>query len=265
VRRPRLAVLGGTFDHLHVGHHALLTTAFRSGEMVAVGITTDRFLREHPKPLAGRIQSYPARRAALVRWLRAHYPSREWRVTPLEDPFGGSVGPGVGVLVVSGDTQRGGRAVNRERRRLGRPPVPVVVVPLVLADDLEPVSSRRIRAGEVATDGRRLTPMRVALATGDSRDRGAVERAVLTVFPQARITWEPVAESSPSRSSSTLSGRPLRPRPAYELAVRVSRRRAGGWSVVERSTRVRLRPRPIRGSRPTDLERGLVTLLRPRP
>ena len=124
MRRVRLAVLGGTFDHLHVGHHTLLATAFRTGREVAVGLTTDDYISAHPKPGSRRIQPYSVRRACLVRWIRQNYPRRNWRVTPLENRFGRSVEPEVGALVVSGDTEEGGRAVNRERRRLGRAPVP---------------------------------------------------------------------------------------------------------------------------------------------
>jgi|SRR5208282_3523290 len=264
VRRFRLAVLGGTFDHLHIGHHALLATAFGVGDEVAIGVTTDRFVAQHPKPVAGRMQPYAARRSTLVRWLRANYPSRKWRVVPLENPFGGSLEPGVEVLVVSRDTDRGGRAVNRERRRLGRPTVPIVNVPLVLADDLEPVSSRRVRAGAIGTDGRRLAPIRVALSTADPRDRDPGKRAIATVFPRARFV-NPV----PKRRATLVSrGRPdklSRKASGFDLAIEVSRRDARGWSAVERTPRVRLRPRTIRGARPEELERGLVALLRPRP
>jgi pantetheine-phosphate adenylyltransferase len=259
--RFRLAVLGGTFDHLHVGHQALLATAFSVGNEVAIGLTTDGFVARHPKPAGTRLQRYSARRASLVRWLRANYPSRRWRVVPLDDPFGGSLEPGVGVLVVSRDTEKGGRAVNRQRRRLGRPAVPVVSVPLVLADDLEPVSSRRVRSGEIGPDGRRLAPIRVALSTSDARDRDAGKRAVRTVFPRARFLR---LDSGPGNAGAA-DRSPSRNAPAYDLAVRVSRRGVAGWAAVERTPRVRLRLRTIRGSRPEELERGLVALLRPRP
>ena len=250
MRRYRLAVLGGTFDHLHVGHHALIATAFRVGREVAIGVTTDRFIAEHPKPDSRRIEPYAVRRATLTRWIRRNFPGRRWRAVPLENPFGRSVDPEVDVLVVSRDTLDGGRAVNRERRRLGRPPVPLVVVPIVLADDLGPVSSRRIRAGEIATDGRRFTPIRVGLQAARPEDREASRRAVLTVFPQARV--------------ADLSSTSLASIEASDLILRVARPRAGGWSVTERTPRVRLRARKIPGARPVDLERGLIALIRPR-
>lgn len=250
MRRVRLAVLGGTFDHLHVGHHALLASAFDRGEEVAIGLATDRFVAVNSKPDVARIQPYPVRRAALSRWLRRTFPGRKWRIVPLENRFGRSVEPEVDVLVVSQETEAGGRAVNRERHRLGRAPVPLVVVPLALADDLEPVSSRRVRAGTIGTDGRRFTPIRIEISARDPSDRMATERAVKRVFPQARVNRASAEEL-------------LLPRPP-DLSLSVVPRPRGGWVATERSPHVRLRPRVIRGTRPVDLERGLVVLLRPR-
>jgi cytidyltransferase-like protein len=265
LRRFRLAVLGGTFDHLHVGHQALLAAAFRAGDRVAIGITSDRFLARHPKPIAGRIQPYTVRRRALVRWLRAQYPQRRWRVVPLENPFGGSVEPEVGVLVASAETEQGGRAVNRERRRLGRASVPIVTVPLVLADDLEPVSSRRVRSNEIWPDGRRRAPIWVALSTTDPGDREVAMRAVSRVFPRARIVDRPRSASRPrSPTGAAVAGAPTLADRVADLAIVVARRRRGGWIATERSRQFRLRPREIPGSRAADLERGLITLLRPR-
>ena len=180
-------VLGGTFDHLHVGHEAMLATAFRAGRTVAIGLTTERYLRDHPKPSSGRLQPYRVRRARLARWLSARYPATRWTIVPISDPFGGSVEDGVAGLVVSADTLAGGRAVNAERAKRGRRPVPVLVVPLVLGDDLLPVSSRRIRAGEVDRAGRRRSPIVVRVVASDPADRAPAVRALRATFPRVRI------------------------------------------------------------------------------
>jgi cytidyltransferase-like protein len=242
-----LAVLGGTFDHLHVGHHALLATSFRVGRTVGIGVTTDRFVSDHPKPIPERIQPFSTRRAALARWVRRTFPGRRWWVIPLDTVLGRSLDPEVRALIVSPETAAGGRAVNRERRRRKRRPVLLVVVPLALADDLEPVSSRRIRAGEIAPDGRRRSAIRVALTTDEPTDRAPAARAIRRVFPKAEVT-----DTGARRAGSA------------ELLVRVARRPAGGWVVAERSPRIRLPPRVLPGRRAIDLERGLVAVLRPR-
>lgn len=269
MRRHRHAVLGGTFDHLHRGHAALLDTAFRVGQRVSIGLITDGYLAQHPKPLAERIQPFSVRRQVLHRWLRRHYPRRTWRTVPLNDGFGRSIEAGVDVLVVSSDTRAGGRAVNVERRRRGRPRIPLVAVPLVLADDLAPLSARRVRAGVVDARGRRTAPLAVRLAAPDARSRAELERAVRRAFSRSTVTFlSPNAEppAGPSRRGSG-SGTALLP----ELELTARRLRKGGWTLSERAGPVVLKAfsgddRPLRAAalqllRP-DLERKAYAPLR---
>lgn len=257
--RYRVAVLGGTFDRLHVGHAALLATAFRVGRTVAIGVTTPAYLARHPKPGRRAIQSYATRRRALARWLSAHYPTRTYRLAPLRDTFGRSVEDGVDVLVVSADTIAGGRAVNEERTRRGRPRVPIVVVPLVLADDLEPVSSRRIRAREIDRSGRRIAPIAVGLAAG-APDRAGARGALRAVFPRVRLTLLP---ESPSRQRLPPGLHARRAAAAAQrgraLGVGVVATGPGRWLVAVRTPRVELVPRRVAG----DLGTGLRRLLTP--
>ncbi|MCI4370673.1 MAG: pantetheine-phosphate adenylyltransferase, partial [Thermoplasmata archaeon] len=161
--RARTAVLGGTFDRLHVGHAALLDAAVRSAEVVRIGLTTERYLAAHPKPLGPRIRPFAARRRALRRFLTRTYPGRPFEIVPLDDGVGRAAEPGVDVLVVSAETLEGAKAVNRLRRERHLPPVRLVVVPHVFATDLRAVTSRRIRAGQLTSNGRRVGPLLVEL------------------------------------------------------------------------------------------------------
>ncbi len=262
-RRAGLAVLGGTFDRFHVGHEALLRAAFRAGRRVSIGITTPRFLAEHPKPLGGAIEPFSTRAASVRRFLRRTFPRRSWTLRPLDDAFGGSLEDGIGVLVVSDETARGGRAVNEERRRRGRPALPVVVVPTVFADDLEPVSSRRIRAGAIDRRGRRRSPIEVGVAAAEPRVREAVSRALVRAFPGARFVETRAAGGrgaiTPARVA-TLAGRASRGR---DLGVAAGLRR-GGWIVALRSGARDGSPQIVRGVSTTELSRELFRRLRAR-
>ncbi len=235
-------VLGGTFDHLHAGHEALLNTAFAAGRPVAIGLTTEEYLADHPKPGAGRLQPYTVRRRRLARWLSARYPRRRWTIVPISDAFGGSVEDGVAALVVSADTIAGGRAVNAERKRRGRRPVPIRVVPLVLGDDLVPISSRRIRAGTIDREGRRVSPIGVGVSADDPRDRSSAVRGVRRAFPRARIV--------------TPGARPA------ELLVTIHRGRAGTGSVAVARAEVRLPSVSVDARTPASLALALERLLR---
>jgi pantetheine-phosphate adenylyltransferase len=248
VRRFGRVVLGGTFDRLHAGHEALLATAFRAGRTVAIGLTTDGYLSRHPKPAGPRIATYRRRRAVLRRWLGTRYPRSRWTVVPLEDTFGRSVEDGVDALVVSADTRAGGRAVNAERRRRGRSAVPILVVPLVLADDLRPVSSRRIRSGEIDREGHRRSRIRIAVAAGSERDRAAAARGLRRAFP--RVWVAPVPR--------VVSGRKdlheiFRREPSAELAVAIAGPGGRTRRLVLATPTTVLTPRSVRADSPAAL------------
>jgi pantetheine-phosphate adenylyltransferase len=264
VPRYRHAVLGGTFDHFHVGHVALLESALRTGRSVSVGVTTDRFIAAHPKPYRDRIQPFTRRRRAILTWARRRHPGRRVRVVPLENPFGRSVEGGVDALVVSAETLAGGKAVNAERRRLGRAPLPLVVVPVVLADDLEPVSSRRIRAKEIDRLGRRLSRLKVGLAVSDPADRPAVRAAIRHAFPTSSVHVLPVSPTS--RGVSNIRRvRPLARQAARgrELGIAVVRGERGNWAVLLQGRALTIGPLRLPRGGPEELVRGVARILRP--
>jgi pantetheine-phosphate adenylyltransferase len=266
VRRYGRVALGGTFDRFHAGHEALLRTAFQIGRTVAIGLTSEAFLAGHPKPRGRAIASQASRRRALVRWLRRHYGSARWTVVPIDDAFGGAAEGDLDALVVSADSVVGGRALNRERVRRGRPPVPLVVVPLVLAEDLEPLRSRRIRAEEVDRQGHCRGPLAVGLIVADEGDRPASVRGLRRALPGARVGRPRRRLPRGSGSSASAVGRLAgRARGTRALGVAVGRRGPTGWLVSVQGRHARLDPRRIVGSSPRDLEEGLARLLRPSP
>jgi pantetheine-phosphate adenylyltransferase len=259
------AVLGGTFDHFHLGHMALLESAFRAGRLVSVGVTTDQFVGASLKPHAERIQPYRRRRRVVLGWARRHYPGQRVRVVPLENRFGRSIEEGVDVLVVSAETLSGGKAVNVARRRLGRRPLPIVVVPVVLADDLRPVSSRRIRSGEIDALGRRLAPMRVGIVLSHAEDRTPVRRAVRRAFPTSTLRVS-AGWRIPRRAAAAALARRWAKKAAegQELGLAVVRAPRGGWRAVERAPAISIGPVRIRRGDSAALQREVTSLLRPR-
>ncbi|HTT16994.1 MAG TPA: pantetheine-phosphate adenylyltransferase [Thermoplasmata archaeon] len=260
--RPfRSVVLGGTFDRLHVGHEALLATAFRLGDHVAIGLTSRAFLAEHPKPAGTRIGSPAARRRALERWLAARYPARRWTIVPIDDRFGSSADAPADALVVSVDTMEGGRAVNRERARRGHPPLALVPVPLVLADDLEPVSSRRIRAGAIDRNGRRVGPVAVGVAVRGEVPEAAVRAGIRRAFPRARLFFARPRRGPPS-DPRRLALDAARTR---DVGLGMVARRSGGWAVAVRGRHVTIGPFRLYGASAAALERSLAGLLRAPP
>ena len=128
------------------------------GEKVVIGLTSDAFaLKEGKIP----DQSYDERRAALAAFIRRRYPRRKYLIAKLDDYFGpGIASPEVQAIVVSRETAKRVSIANALREAKGFPPLEVVTVDYVLADDSRPISSTRIRSGELDADGRLVKPSR---------------------------------------------------------------------------------------------------------
>jgi pantetheine-phosphate adenylyltransferase len=212
------AVLGGTFDHLHEGHKALLEEAFRSARNVAIGVTTDAYLLLHPKPDGKPIAPFDQRKRRLAAYLRRHYPSTRWRLVPLADRFGRSLEPGIDVLVASDETREGALAVNRARKRRGLPPLTLRLIPLVLAADGLPLSSRRIRTKRLDASGRRRVPLLVVLDAPPAL-RSSLVAIFRAAFPSTKLSFVSGKLPAPARARSGV--RPARLPGGAEYGVRV--------------------------------------------
>ncbi len=152
--RPyRLVGVGGTFDMLHKGHEALMKKAFEVGERVVIGLTTDEFARSLGKP--HEIAPYEERLAEFTAFLMREGLIHRAEVIALNDPYGPPAWDGgYDAIVVSEETEPGAREINELRARRGLKPLDIVVIPLVRACNGKPISTTRIRAGEIDREGR---------------------------------------------------------------------------------------------------------------
>jgi len=151
--------LGGTFDPVHDGHRALFERAFELGD-VTVGLTSDD-LAPKTRREDRKVRSYATRKRDLAAELAAYAEEydREYTIRELEDPTGIATEPQFDVLVVSPETETGGKRINEIREAEGRDPLDIEVVDHVLAEDGEIISSTRIVRGEINEHGT-LTPER---------------------------------------------------------------------------------------------------------
>lgn len=152
--RYKVVATGGTFDHIHRGHIALLARSFEVGDTVVIGVTSDAFTRKEGKVPD---QGYKERLSSLESLIARRFPGRKYIIAKLDDYFGpGIASPDVQAIVVTKETASRVSIANALRAAKGYPPLEVVLVEYVFADDAKLISSTRIRKGEIDTEGRLL-------------------------------------------------------------------------------------------------------------
>ncbi len=177
--------LAGTFDGLHAGHRAILTRAFAEGKRVTIGLTTDAFVRAYKPRLSLRdrshgeaisakgiaaatswprndtiaIHPFEQRKRALEGWLGKQGVLDRATVIPIADPYEPAASmPDLDALIVTPENRKRGEHINALRYALGVSPLALIEVPMVEAQDGKPVSSTRLRNGEIDSDGRLIMP-----------------------------------------------------------------------------------------------------------
>ena len=186
------AAVAGTFDVLHDGHRALLRRAFEVGDVVMVGITSDRMAS------GSRGVSVPMhiRRADLEAFLAD---MGEHRIFEIDDIYGpDEVMDSVDVLVVSEETLDNGRRVNERRVSRGLKPMELSVVPLVMSDNGGKISSSAILRGEYGRSGHREV-MDIAVGSANQVKVSAVRSVMERVYGEVRITAVDVPSGVPSQ------------------------------------------------------------------
>ncbi len=146
-----LVAMGGTFDVIHSGHMELLNKAFSISSKVIIGLSSDQLATKKGKNLAN---DYSKRLSLLKSVIEKSFPNSAYEVSKLENDFGPAVIEGsVKALVVSEETSNKGLLLNELRAERNLPPVKIVVVPMVLAEDGKSISTTRIKNSEIDDSG----------------------------------------------------------------------------------------------------------------
>ncbi len=126
----KVAVLGGTFDHLHAGHKIMITAAAMAArDKLYVGVTGKQMLLK--KAYGEALQSIEQRIHAVKEFVALLRPDIQCVVEELSDIYGPSLYADAELLVVSRETEQGGFAVNKKRDEMGLSQLKIFVVDLI--------------------------------------------------------------------------------------------------------------------------------------
>jgi len=146
-----LVAMGGTFDVIHNGHMALLKKSFSISSKVIIGLSSDQLAIKRGKSLDN---DYSKRFSLLESTIEKNFPNFSYEISKLENDFGPAVVEGsVKALAVSEETSAKGLHLNELRAERNLPPVEIVVVLMVLAEDGKAISSTRIKNSEIDSNG----------------------------------------------------------------------------------------------------------------
>ncbi len=147
----KIVALGGTFDIIHKGHIELLRKAFSISSKVIIGLTSDELaIRKGKNP----VNKYSRRETLLVSAISKHFPNTSYEISKLVNDFGPAAIEGnVEALITSEETKHQGDVLNDLRKQKKLPPVAVIVVPMVMAQDGKRISSTRIKNFEIDAEG----------------------------------------------------------------------------------------------------------------
>ena len=152
MKKYKCVAIGGTFDRLHKGHKFLLIKAFELGEKVIIGLTSDSFCRERKPSM--ELQNYNERKKQLLDFINSIDKHLNFEIVPLDDKYGPALtDENIDAIIVTSETKPTALEINRKRVENGLKPLEIHVEKFILADDGSPISSTRIRRGEITSDG----------------------------------------------------------------------------------------------------------------
>jgi pantetheine-phosphate adenylyltransferase len=144
--------IGGTFDLLHKGHKKLIIKALELSDRVIIGLTTSAMLKMYPK--LHKVADYEERKKKLINFLEKIKALNKVQIVPINDPYGPVLDDSMlDALVVSFETADMAKEINELRKERGLKPLKIIIINMILAEDDVPISTTRIKKGEIGREG----------------------------------------------------------------------------------------------------------------
>lgn len=149
-----MSVCGGTFDHFHKGHKEFLKFAFLKSYKIIIGITSNRYIKKNK--IQDGIELFNVRKKNLTDYLSKEKFSDRAEIIEIDDVFGPTLSKKIPAqaIVVSPDTRKNAEVINEYRKIKKLPMLKIITCPFSVAEDKKPISSKRIRKGQINRDGR---------------------------------------------------------------------------------------------------------------
>ena len=156
MKKLNLVATGGTFDYIHIGHLKLLSAAFNISNHLIIGLTSDDFVKKF-KHTSNIKNNYEIRYRNLKEKILQNFNEVNYNIIKLEDEFGPVISSSeIQAIVVSEETFEKVQMLNAIRITKCLNPLSVIVVEIAKSEDGQPISSTRIRNGEIDEKGKIL-------------------------------------------------------------------------------------------------------------
>lgn len=152
MKKYRYLTIGGTFDHLHAGHTALINHALKISDYIKIALTSDIYTQR--KNFSHQIQTYAERKKSLLEYVSKNKTSSRVSILPINDLYGFSLhDASLQAIVVTRETYKNALIINKERIKKRLPPLDIVQVPLLKGPDKHIIRAERIRKGLIDRSG----------------------------------------------------------------------------------------------------------------
>lgn len=153
MKKYETVVCCGTFDFLHNGHKEFIRYAFLEGERVVLGLTSDKFVTQFKDN--SDIEPFDDRKIKLEEFLKSRG-LRNYEIVPIDDAYGFAISKEykLDAIIVTDETKKNAYRINEVRKGKNLKPLDILIFEQINADDGKPITSTRIRNGEINRQGK---------------------------------------------------------------------------------------------------------------